>query len=137
MQIAKCYRHYSNMPDNNYCTDVYTKYWTGEGSTNRYPRFTDGKHANMKEISDLWIEDADYLKISNISLGYNFKKLWNNMPFENLRVYVSAQNLITLTGYSGMDPEIGYGNSVNWASGIDIGNYPSARTWMCGINLTF
>ena len=79
-QVAKSYRQFSDHPDDNYCTDVYTKYWTGEGSTNEYPRFSDGKTANMSEISRVWIEDADFFKISRISFGYDFKKLYSKYP---------------------------------------------------------
>ena len=136
-QIAKSYRQFSDHPDNNYCTDVYSKYWTGEGSTNRYPRFTDGKNANMSEISSVWIEDADYFKIQNITLGYDFNRLCKFNFVRKIRVYVSAQNMITFTKYSGMDPEVGFGNGTSWASGIDIGNYPSSNAWIFGLNITF
>ena len=136
-QIAKSYRHFSNKPDENYTTDVYTKYWTGEGSTNRYPRFCHGKHANMSEVSDIWIENGDYFKISNITFGYDFKKLFKNMPLTRCRLYVSAQNMLTFTKYSGMDPEIGYGDGTGWMSGVDVGNYPSSNAWIFGVNLTF
>lgn len=136
-QIAKSYRHFSNRPDENYTTDVYTKYWTGEGTTNRYPRFSDGKNVNMSEVSSIWIEDGDYFKISNITLGYDLKRVLKFLPVQKFRLYVSAQNMITFTGYSGMDPEIGYGDGKNWASGIDVGNYPGSNAWIGGINITF
>jgi len=136
-QIAKSYRHFSNRPDENYATDVYTKYWTGEGSTNRYPRFCDGKNTNMSEISQLWIEDGDFFKISNITLGYDLKRVAKFLPVSKFRIYVSAQNMFTFTNYSGMDPEIGYGDKDKWASGIDVGNYPSANVWMGGLSITF
>ncbi len=135
-QIAKSYRHFSNKPDENYCTDVLTKYWTGEGSTNRYPRFSDGKNTNMSEVSSIWIEDGDYLKISNITLGYDFTKLVNIKGVSKLRAYVSAQNMFTFTNYSGMDPEIGWGNGDAWCSGVDVGNYPSSNSWLFGLNIT-
>ena len=54
-----------------------------------------------------------------------------------LRLYVNASNMITFTGYSGMDPEVGFGNGTSWASGIDNGYYPSARSWRVGVNVTF
>lgn len=136
-QIAKSYRHFSNKPDENYTTDVFGKYWTGEGSTNRYPRFSDGKNTNMSEVSSIWLENGDYFKISNITLGYNFKRILKFLPVEIFRVYVSAQNLLTFTNYSGMDPEIGWGNGSNWASGIDVGNYPSSNAWIAGLSITF
>lgn len=136
-QIAKSYRHFSNKPDENYCTDVFTKYWTGEGTSDRYPRFSDGKNTNMSEVSSIWLENGDYFKISNITFGYDFKRLIKAGFISKLRLYVQAQNMITITGYSGMDPEIGWGNGASWASGIDVGNYPSSRAWIFGLNLTF
>ena len=61
-----------------------------------------------------------------------------------MRLYVTVQNLFTITGYKGMDPEVGFGgadrygqNATSWVTGIDMGSYPSARTWMIGANLTF
>jgi TonB-linked SusC/RagA family outer membrane protein len=136
-QIAKSYRHFSSKPDENYTTDVFTKYWTKEGSTDRYPRFTHGKHANMGEVSKIWIEDGDYFKISNITFGYDFKILFKNMPLTRCRLDVSAENMFTLTQYTGMDPEIGYGDGTEWMSGVDVGNYPTANAWIFGVNLTF
>ena len=136
-QVAKSYRQFSDHPDDNYCTDVYTKYWTGEGSTNEYPRFSDGKTANMSEISRVWIEDADFFKISRISLGYDFKKLYKKLPVQKCRLYVSLSNYFCFTGYSGMDPEVGFGNGTSWASGIDCGYYPSSRSFQVGMNINF
>jgi TonB-linked SusC/RagA family outer membrane protein len=136
-QVAKSYRQFSDHPDDNYCTDVYTKYWTGEGSTNRYPRFSDGKTANMSEISRVWIEDADFFKISRISFGYDFKRLYSKLPVQKCRLYVSLSNFFTFTGYSGMDPEVGFGNGTSWASGIDCGYYPSSRAFQVGLNVNF
>ncbi len=136
-QVAKSYRQFSDHPDDNYCTDVYTKYWNGEGSTNHYPRFTHGKHVNMSELSRVWLEDADYFKISTISLGYDLKRVAKFLPVQKFRVYVTATNMFTFTGYSGMDPEVGFGNGSSWASGIDNGYYPSSRSWQIGLNVTF
>ena len=136
-QVAKSYRQFSDHPDDNYCTDVYTKYWTGEGTTNRYPRFTHGKHVNQSELSRVWIEDADYFKISRLSLGYDLKRAMKFLPVARFHLYVAAQNMFTFTKYSGMDPEVGFGNDTNWASGIDNGYYPSARSWQVGVNITF
>ena len=136
-QVAKSYRQFSDHPDDNYCTDVYTKYWNGEGSTNHYPRFTHGKHVNMSELSRVWIEDADFFKISTITLGYDLKRALKFLPVAKCRLYVTATNMFTFTGYSGMDPEVGFGNGTSWASGIDNGYYPSARSWQVGLNIAF
>ena len=136
-QVAKSYRQFSDHPDDNYCTDVYTKYWTPEHPNNRYPRFTHGKHVNQSELSRVWIEDADFFKISRISLGYDLKRAMSFLPVAKFRVYVSAQNMFTFTKYSGMDPEVGFGNGTTWASGIDNGYYPSSNSWQVGVNITF
>ena len=136
-QVAKSYRQFSDEPDDNYCTDVFTKYWTGEGSTNRYPRFTHGKHPNQSEMSRVWLEDADYFKISRISLGYDIKRVMKFLPVRRCQLYVAAQNMFTFTKYSGMDPEVGYGDDHSWVTGIDNGYYPSSNSWQVGLNITF
>ena len=97
-----------------------------------------------EHVTDIDIENGDYLPIQNMTLGYDFKRLWKNCPLSQLRLYVSVQNLYTFTGYKGMDPEVGFGgtdrygeNATSWVSGIDMGSYPIARTWLIGANLKF
>ncbi len=136
-QIAKSYRSFADRPRDNFTMDVYET-WTGEGTSNKLPRLTYGSHSNWANISDIYIEDGDYLRISNITLGYDFKKLMRKDSFlGKTRLYVSVLNPFTFTNYSGMDPEIGYGYGEDWVSGIDLGYYPSARTYMVGINIQF
>jgi hypothetical protein len=78
------------------------------------------------------------MKISNVTLGYDLKKLFNAIPLAQARFFVTAQNLHTFTKYTGMDPEIGGGSGTDsWAKGIDIGFYPSPRTWLLGVSLKF
>jgi len=140
-QIAKSYRSFADSPLQNYTTEIFGR-WTGEGTSNKLPRLTSGSNVNWQNISDIYIEDGDYVKIQNLTLGYDFKKLFKNMPLGQARVFVTGQNLFTFTGYSGMDPEIGYSPSVNgspqtWVKGIDLGYYPSPRTYMVGVNIKF
>lgn len=137
-QIAKSYRSYADSPQENFTTDIYGV-WTGEGTSNKLPRLTNGSNPNWQEVSDIVIENADYVKISNITFGYDFQKLFPAMPFSQARLYVTAQNLFTVTGYSGLDPEVGYsGNdSFEWGSGVDLGFYPSPKTFLIGVNLKF
>jgi len=135
-QIAKSYRSFADSPLQNYTTEIFGR-WTGEGTSNKLPRLTSGSNVNWQNISDIYIEDGDYLKIQNVTLGYDFKKLFKNMPLGQARIFVAAQNLYTFTGYSGMDPEIGYGYGESWVKGIDLGYYPSPRTYMVGVNLKF
>lgn len=135
-QILKCYRDFSSSPLNNYTAEVFQR-WHGEGTSNKFPRLSSASSSNWNRISDIYIEDGDYLKIKNITVGFDFKKAFKKMPVQQLRLYLTAQNLFTFTGYSGMDPEIGYGGDYGWASGIDLGYYPSARTYMIGLNVKF
>ncbi|MGQ1945707.1 SusC/RagA family TonB-linked outer membrane protein [Geofilum sp. OHC36d9] len=137
-QVAKSYRSFADSEKQNYTTEIFGR-WYGEGTSNKLPRLTPGTHTNWQNISDIYIEDADYVKIQNLTLGYDFKKLFTNMPLSQARLYFSAQNLYTFTNYSGMDPEVGYGNGddSNWSRGIDLGFYPSPRTYLVGVNLKF
>lgn len=141
-QIAKSYRSFADSPLQNYTTAIFDR-WHGEGTSNKLPRLTAGSHSNWQTISDIYIEDGDYVKMQNITLGYDFKKLFPKMPLGQARLYVTAQNLFTITGYSGMDPEIGYSpdgtntKKDSWVSGIDLGFYPSPRTYLIGVNLKF
>ncbi len=135
-QIMKCYRDFVTSPYNNYTTDIYER-WHGEGTSNKLPRLTSSGSNNWDRISDIYMENGDYLKIKNVTLGYDLKKAFKKLPMQQLKIYVTAQNLFTFTGYSGMDPEIGYGSGFSWGSGIDLGYYPSARTFMFGTNIKF
>ncbi len=140
-QIAKSYRSFADTKVQNYATDIFGR-WHGEGTSNKLPRLSSGSNANWQEISDIYIENGDYVKIQNVTLGYDFKKLFTKIPFGQVRLYVTAQNLYTFTKYSGQDPEIGYSPTVNnelqsWVSGIDLGFYPSPRTILMGVNIKF
>ena len=108
--------------------------WTGDGTSNKYPRVTE-TNVNY-QFSDLFIQDGDFLRISNITLGYDFAKLLHQKFVSQARLYFQVQNAFTFTKYDGMDPEIGYGVN-SWASGVDLGYYPRPRTFMVGLNLKF
>lgn len=135
-QIMRSYRSWSDSPKDNYTADIFDR-WHGEGTSNRFPRLSTNVHVNRQYVSDLYVEDGDYFRMQNITLGYDFKKLFPNMLLQQARIYVTAQNLFTITGYSGMDPEVGYGHGQSWVSGIDCGFYPSPRTYIIGVNLKF
>ena len=116
-QIVQSYRNHANSKAN-YTTAILNR-WTGEGTSNRMPRVTD---TNINwQFSDLYLQDGDYLRISNITLGYDFAKLIKLKAISQARLYVQVQNAFTFTKYDGMDPEIGYGTS-DWVSGIDLGS---------------
>ena len=131
-QIVQTYRNHANAQAN-YTTEILDR-WTGEGTSNRIPRVTT-TNVNW-QFSDLYVHDADYLRISNVTLGYDLSRLWNKKYCRQLRVYVQAQNLFTFTKYNGMDPEIGYGTD-GWVSGVDVGYYPRPRTFLVGANIKF
>ena len=136
-QIMRSYRSFSDAPYQNYDTSILNR-WVGEGSTNDQPRISATGHQKTNWVSTRYMENADYFKIKTVTLGYDFKHVWKSCPFQQLRFYVQAQNLITFTKYTGLDPEIG--NSAGgrgWASGIDLGLYPPSRTYLIGASIKF
>lgn len=105
-------------------------YWHGEGTSNSIPRpsFTDN---GGSRISSIFVEDASFFRLKNVELGYSFAKLLKkiNSPISDLKIYVSAENLFTVTSYSGLDPES--------TDLIDYGTYPQARSFLFGVNVKF
>lgn len=138
-QVMRSWRKFTDGQYENYTTEVY-KYWHGEGTSNKYPRLAPGNTGpNWQQISDIYCENASYLRLQNLTVGYDFKNIWKSCPFEQLRLYFTAQNLFTITGYDGMDPENGMAlnSSEPWVTGVDVGNYPSPRTYLIGVNIKF
>ena len=139
MQVMQCYR--TALLANqyvNYTTDAFDR-WHGEGTSNSVPRLTLG-HSNDQWVSTRYMQNADYLRIQNVTVGYDFNKIWKNSPFGQLRLYAQIQNLMTFTGYTGVDPEIGSAggqDDYTWMRGIDLGLYPPARTFLLGVNIKF
>ena len=111
--------------------------WTGPGTSNDEPHVSLNDLNQNIRISDRFIEDGSYLRLKTLTIGYNLPGAWlQKMKFEKFKIYVTAQNLITFTSYSGLDPEIGnVGGSLD--IGMDRGFYPQARTVMGGVSLTF
>ena len=137
MQIMRSYRSFSDAPYQNYDTTIFNR-WYGEGTSNDQPKISSTGSPNTNYVSTRYMEDADYFKIKTITLGYDFKNIWKGCPFQQLRLYVQAQNLITFTGYTGLDPEVGNSAGGNgWASGVDLGLYPPSRTYLVGANIKF
>jgi len=131
-QIVQTYRNHANAQAN-YTKEILGR-WTGEGTSNSIPRVTT---TNINwQFSDLYVHDADFLRISTVTLGYDLARLWKSRICKQLRIYVQAQNLLTFTKYKGMDPEIGYGTD-GWVSGVDVGYYPRPRTFLVGASVKF
>ena len=105
--------------------------WTGEGSSYSMPRAIYADPNNNSRASTRWLEDGAYAKLKNLTFGYTLPEKWiRKAKMKALRLYVSLDNLCTITNYSGLDPEAGL-------SGLDYGVYPSARTCMCGVSVKF
>ena len=137
MQIMRSYRSYGDSWWHNYDSSILNR-WHGEGTSNTQPRISGTGNPNTIYVSTRYMEDADYFKIKAVTLGYDFKKLWKTCPLQQLRFYVQAQNLYTFTSYTGLDPEIGNSaGAERWASGIDLGLYPTSRTFTIGASIKF
>ena len=109
--------------------------WTGEGSTNEHPRLTTGP-TNNNLFSDYYVEDGSFVRLRNLQFGYTLPStLLRKSHVESLRIYVAANNLITLTRYMGFDPDLG--SSSVLSAGVDYGMYPQARSLMGGLQIKF
>lgn len=116
--------------------------WTGEGSSNTQPRPSWSAKSNNAGPSSRFLEDGSYVRLKNLQLGYSIsQRMLTNTGLSKARVYVSGTNLLTLTKYSGLDPEMTVSDNSksegDIADGIDWGTYPSAMTIMFGIDITF
>jgi hypothetical protein len=121
----------------NAIAEAYTHAWQKEGDQVKYPRMTNSDTNDNMRASSFYVEDGSYLRLQNIQLGYTIPPslIQKTNLLSGCQFYVSAQNLFTLTGYSGVDPEIGVNNPLNM--GVDHSRYPSSRTIVFGCNLQF
>jgi TonB-linked SusC/RagA family outer membrane protein len=108
--------------------------WTGEGSSNDFPRLTDADaNNNFTNPSEFYLEDGSYFRLKTVQIGYSLPRtLSNRIGLQKIRLYAMAENLMTFTKYTGFDPEIGGG-----IMSIDRGIYPQARSYMFGLNVAF
>lgn len=114
--------------------------WTPTNTNTNIPRAAKGDPNGNVRPSTRWIEDGSYLRLKNAIIGYNVPSTWlrskTNNGLSKLRLYVSSQNLLTFTKYSGLDPEVGSKNGT-LTNGVDYGQYPSPRSFQFGIQATF
>ena len=138
-------RNYERVQPNVNKTRRSLERWTGEGSTNSDPRLTTAATTNTI-FSDYYVEDGSFLRLQKLQLGYTLpKSIAQKIRTDNLRLYVSVNNLLTLTKYSGFDPvslrgpnnDEGEPETSPLGIGFDYGVYPQARTYIVGINLNF
>ena len=124
---------------------VYDERWHGEGTSNTMPLVSFKDASNNKYPSSRFLEDGSYLRLKNVQIGYTIpEKIINRVHIKSLRIYVTGQNLWTLTKYTGLDPEMTISDNVkrdtyggDVGAGIDWGTYPSARSYIIGLNLNF
>lgn len=119
--------------NSNYQTKALSR-WHGEGTSNDYPRLTSNDvNGNFSLMSDFYLENGDYARLKLLQLGYTIPtQITGKISASRLRIYATAENLLTLTKYTGYDPEIGGG-----VFGIDKGYYPQARSFLFGLQLQF
>ena len=107
--------------------------WTASNTSGTMPRAT---NSPVPQVIDRYVEDASYLRLKNLTLGYNLPKdILSKIHVKQFRVYVGAQNLFTITHYTGYDPEANYFDGDNTKQGIDFGVYPAVKTYLVGVNL--
>lgn len=135
-QIMQAYRTMNINQAANYPLIISDQRWTGAGTSNTYPSISNTD--NFTRMCDMFVQDADYLRFQNITLGYDFTHIWKNCPLHQLRLYATLQNYFTITDYDGFDPAVGSnGGYDDWAKGIDIGYYATPKVVLFGVNITF
>ena len=122
-----------DIPNANWTTEALGR-WTGEGTSNTFPRLTTNDvNKNFSSPSNFYLTSGAYFRIKTLQIGYTLPKTTvEKIGLQQLRVYVSSNNLATYTKYNGFDPEIG-----GYSYGIDRGIYPQARSFMAGLTVTF
>ncbi|MDB5134110.1 MAG: TonB-dependent receptor plug, partial [Mucilaginibacter sp.] len=121
---------------------AFANYWRSPEESGDGKTFGVGSSANNRTISSWLVDDASFLRIKNITIGYRLGKVLNGTILRNARAYVNIQNLHTFTKYTGYNPEVNTTEGDPWISsaltpGIDYGTYPMARTIVFGLNLSF
>lgn len=109
--------------------------WQGTGTSNTVPLATAGASISTSTFSDFMVEDASFVRLQNIQVGYTIQDALKNTGIDKIRIYLSGNNLFTITDYKGYDPSAG--NDTPIGNGIDKGFYPVAATYLLGVNLNF
>nr|WP_315166315.1 TonB-dependent receptor [uncultured Flavobacterium sp.] len=117
---------------NNQSTEVLNR-WTTSGQITDVPKAND---SNALHVSDRFVEDGSYIRLKAVTLGYQFKL--EKLKLNSIKVYVTGQNLYTITNYKGFDPEVGaFNNATGIGQGIDLGTYPQVKTFIFGVKANF
>ncbi|MCI5081090.1 MAG: hypothetical protein MRY78_05330, partial [Saprospiraceae bacterium] len=135
-QIYNAVRRF-DLPIANYTVDALNR-WTGPGTSNSFPRLNlndadpNTGNGNFSRASDFWLEDGSYFRIKTLQLGYTLpREISGKIGISRARLYIAGNNLLTITDYTGLEPEIGA------SFGVDRGIYPQARFYTFGVNVTF
>jgi TonB-linked SusC/RagA family outer membrane protein len=131
-QVFQAIRRF-DLPTSNWTTEAISR-WTGEGTSTYFPRLVlNDPNQNFSRSSEFYLQDGSYFRFKTVQLGYtNPNHLTQKKGLNNVRIYVTGNNLLTFTNYNGFDPEIGGGSY-----GVDRGIYPQARAYLFGLNLGF
>ena len=112
--------------------------WTPENTNTTIPRAVFQDPNNNRRVSDRFVEDASYVRLKNVTFGYTFPtKLLDKIKMRTARIYVTGQNLLTFTNYSGFDPEVSTFGETNTAAGTDFLTFPQSRSLIVGLNIGF
>ncbi len=122
--------------------DAVNDAWTPQNTNTDIPRLTIRDRANNRRSSSFYVEDGSYLRLKSFQLGYTLpSQIIENSPLSRARIYISGQNVFTITNYTGYDPEIGRGgifqNTSIFNGGVDRNTYPQAKTWFAGLQVGF
>jgi TonB-linked SusC/RagA family outer membrane protein len=120
-------------------TEYFNNHWTPTNPSNRYTRFTYNDDVIASNVpSSQYVEDGSYLRLKSLQVGYTVPaQSLGTFAIPKIRLFVSTQNLFTITSYSGLDPEIGVSGGSATAAGIDPGSYPLSRFYTLGLNVNF
>lgn len=122
--------------ENNVLYDAYINRWTPDNHSTKYPRAQAEGSLDLGTFSSRIVEDASYIRLKNVTLGYNFPQAWlTRAKLKRLRLYASATNLFTFTGYKGYDPEVNFYGQSTTSIGLDQAGYPMSKTITFGINI--
>jgi hypothetical protein len=137
-ELFNAFKYYTHQPLGfaNVAASAAYNAWTIGSGINDQPRMTIEDTSDNFRISDFYVEDGSYLRLKNLQIGYTLpQQVTQKLKLSTLRFYVSAQNLFTVTNYSGLDPEVA--TNYDRANGVDIGAYPQTRIFQFGLNLKF
>ena len=120
----------------NVSLEAFQNRWTGPGTSNYYPVPRANALPFEGRFTNFIVEDASFVRLKSVTLAYNFNQKWIK-PLQNIKIFFTGNNLITLTNYKGYDPEVNAQGQNSLTPGVDLGSIPQYRTFSCGFNVAF